>query len=385
MHFPKVEITAESGDIAKSKLSFDSELTMTTTTLTLPAKTNPKLLRLDPEYKVLLSWEKMSSIPEALLLNNIAAVNTDITTRIWSYKELISQGSRAGMQAVHKSILAEPFWGVRGIVAEALSKSRTQTCVNILADMLASDQAAMSLQTIAAECKFQDPRIRSACLKVIKRNESPVEGDQIVGYRAMANVLECLASQHNLEDFSTLKKYATEPSLAGRHMIIRYGAFAALGKFGTRESYEFLLSQLQTMFSAPSGGDGVEPLRVLPTLISSLTTAAIYQSSDKSVWTRVVSLLEGGLRHPHVSVKTAVISALCRLEAKGSIGYMQACMSDFAHQDWVFEQRKIDGLKDAVSSKSTAELDKRVEELEGKLRALEFKVEEEAQKSDEKK
>jgi hypothetical protein len=150
-----VEVTDEAGTIHKMELDF-TDTPLATTSCKIAEKTNPQMLRVDPGGKILFAWDKVE-VPEKLLILN-AKNGDDIFTRLWSYQELIKKGSPTAMEAVSVlfnwkvavSILTEKFWGVRNFVASALAKSKTQSCVNILASMVEKETNALSLQSIIA-------------------------------------------------------------------------------------------------------------------------------------------------------------------------------------------------------------------------------------------
>jgi hypothetical protein len=202
-------------------------------------------------------------------------------------------------------------------------------------------------------------------LKVIEKHAT-------VGYRALASALGSLACQRNQDDFELIKSFTADQ---GRGAIVKGGAIAAIGLFASMESYEFLLSSFQKSLAIGEGIQSGEPERALSPLINALANAALYQAHDKSIRIKVVGLLRDALRDPRADIQKDIIHALVKLEDHGSAGLMQNCKSAFAVQDWPFVEKKISGMN-AGGVKSMTDMNKRVEELEGKLRTLEFKVKE---------
>jgi hypothetical protein len=139
------------------------------------------------------------------------------------------------------------------------------------------------------------------------------------------------------------------------------------------ESYEFLLNAFKETLTIAEGVQSKVPEKSISQLINALANAALYQSHDKSIRIVVVGLLKDALRDARSDVQKDVIHALVKLEDYGSVGVMRGCKSAFAAQDWPFISKKIDGMKKGVE-KGVVDLGKRVEEVEGKIRSLEGKV-----------
>jgi aminopeptidase N len=106
----EVEITTDANNVYNGVLTFD-QLDTVSTSIQLPQGENPTQLRMDPEGKVLFTLE-MPSVDKDILIET-AKSSKDIVNRIWAYSELIKNGSRPILKAVHRSILQEPHYGVR--------------------------------------------------------------------------------------------------------------------------------------------------------------------------------------------------------------------------------------------------------------------------------
>lgn len=106
----EVEITSDANKVYRGVLTFD-QLQTVTVTIQLPLDEKPAQLRIDPDGKVLFTLE-MSSVDRNILIET-AKHGKDVVNRIWAYSELIKDGSRPALKAVHQAILQEPHYGVR--------------------------------------------------------------------------------------------------------------------------------------------------------------------------------------------------------------------------------------------------------------------------------
>lgn len=108
--FPlEIEISDENGNVFTTTAEFDRE-EQTTAFIPIPNGSNPHILRIDPEGKVLFSLE-LSADDD--ILENTAKSAKDIHSRIHAYYVLIKSGSRASLKTVQRLIKDEPFHSVR--------------------------------------------------------------------------------------------------------------------------------------------------------------------------------------------------------------------------------------------------------------------------------
>ena len=105
-----VEVTTDVGTVQQGVLTFDRADTVSVV-VELPKGEKPAQLRVDPEGKVLFTLE-LPSVDRDVLIQTVKHAK-DVNSRIWAYDELVTNGSKPALKAVHENILKEEYYGVR--------------------------------------------------------------------------------------------------------------------------------------------------------------------------------------------------------------------------------------------------------------------------------
>ncbi|KAJ3156251.1 hypothetical protein HDU86_004015 [Geranomyces michiganensis] len=356
----EIEITCEGDEKFVGEVVFDSETRSPKATVVIPVgKGKPTIVRVDPGTKLLCSLEMN---PGEDILGHTAKSAGDITSRIRAYKELIKSGTYTAMKTVQEAVAAEPFYGVRMRVAEALGKCKTEGALKILIAMLKTEKHATVAFTIATALEVRDDNVRTALLEYLKGKDLP--------YRAHNAALQALGMQRNKEDLKFLMSVAQDPAKIGQHAIVRSGALRALGKTREPEAFEYLLTRLEY---------GKEPERARPSVVAGIAIAAQWQPAPGVK--RAIEALCDVLNDESSTVRLTAIHFLCsaNLEARSALGAIAATKPLYDSRDWAVVQDMIKSLRESPASgpggtsQQLKTLMKSVEDLEQKLRKLEEK------------
>ncbi|KAI9140970.1 peptidase family M1-domain-containing protein [Paraphysoderma sedebokerense] len=348
-----VEVTDSEGKVYTATAKFDGNNQRAYAVVT-GVKSKPNVVEIDPNGKILCA---VDFNPSEDILGNIVRNGRDLVNRIWAYKGLITNGGYSAMKKVRTAIKEEKFFGVRTHVASALSESKTPYAIDILADMLKSEDHPMALWSIASACYIRHSKIRDAAKYVLGKNG--------IGYRARANLLKALGYQRHPDDLEFLLSVAQDPSKMGQHAIVRSGALMALGYHRSLEGFKYLLSRIS------ADGTNLEPPRAQGVLYEAISASGRYQ--ELHLRRTAVETVCHGIYDSDLLTRFKAISALVGLEAKNKLGDIEKTESLYAKIDWPWVLRRLSGLKGAGGESETVKLGKRIEELESRLKKMEEK------------
>lgn len=323
-------------------------------TIHLNKDAQPKILRVDPEMKLLYTLDMSAS---ESVLQHTATEATDVQSRVWAYSELVKMGTYSALSFVGNHIVKEPFYGVRIKVSSALAQLKSAQSLQILAHVLKNENDPMALWTIASRARIEDDHLRNAALeRLSKADELP--------YRAHAALLVLLAEQHRDEDLIYLLKVAKDDSKIGQHALIRGGALKALGYHRSEEAFQYLISRV---------GYNIEPMRARFQAVDGLAYSTSWQS-DRLQKQAKETLLKLA-RDPNFLVRTTAVESLVSLGVKSSYNDVAYTRYLYSEDDQSWLDRKLyelyhQDIKDA-SSKANQEL---IEKLEGRIKSLEDKL-----------
>ncbi|KAI8591723.1 hypothetical protein BDZ88DRAFT_450044 [Geranomyces variabilis] len=356
----EIEVTCEGDEKFTGEVVFDSETRSQKATVVIPVgKGKPTIIRVDPGTKVLCSLEMN---PGEDILGNTAKSGADVISRVRAYKELIKSGTYTALKKVQETVAAEPFYGVRIKVAQALGKAKTEGALKILIAMLKTEKNATCAFTIATALEIRDEKVREALLEYLKGKDLP--------YRAHNAALQALGVQRNKDDLKFLLSVAQDSTKIGQHAIVRSGALRALGKTREPEAFEYLLTRVTP---------GLEPERARPSVAAAIAIAAQWQPAPGTK--RAIEALCDLLKDEAPDVRLTAIHYLCSayLEARSALSTIAATKPLWDSRDWSVVQDMIKALRESPaqgpggSSQQLKTLMKSVEELEQKLRKLEEK------------
>jgi len=271
--------------------------------------------------------------------------------RISAAWQLVKNASRNNILAIIEAYQQEQFWGVREEFGRALAKAGTDAAIEGLAQMISSEQNPQVLVRIIREAgHFRDNRIRDALSERLSGHMTPIARRE--AYQAMGN-------QRANAHWDLLLKGSQE---AGYNGYAQSGAFLGLAASRRKEATQYLLDQIPY---------GRHSNRVRPAIAAGL--ADIGQGLEKAEREQVVERLSDLLRDPLRRVRYPAAAGLCKMRAIEEVPALEAFKSTLSHQQQVYYEKLIEGLKTEDKSDGSA-LKKKVEEVETKLRKLEGQV-----------
>lgn len=182
--------------------------------------------------------------------------------------------------------------------------------------------------------------------------------------RARAFGLEALGCQGQAEDLPYLFQVAKDSAQLGYHNIIRCGALRGLGHSQQPEAFDYLFDQWSR-----------QPyLQARAAAIEALARAASWQDSRVIRKKTLQLLLDIVNRNPVDANRRAAIGGLLLLEAGSqAAGAVWESRVLYPEQDWPELKSKSDSLK-AGTAGGSAELKKRVDQLEEQVKRLQGRV-----------
>jgi len=317
-------------------------------TFVIPLPSDPEQVRVDPHIEVL---HKLDFNPGEVRLRRQLTHAEDVVGRIHAGVELAKTGRAKNVEAVAAAWRKEKFWGVRREWAAALSKSGTEPAVAALADLLAVEQDPMVLEPLVrAAGAHRDERVRAALEQRLDRG---------LPHRATTAALEVLGAQRAAAPFDRLAKAAKTEGFGGH---VQAGAFRALAASRRPEALAILLERAAC---------GATSNRARPACAVSL--GELGRVLERPERERVLERLVDLLRDPHDRVRRAAANGLDSLGESGGIPALRRYRATLSDQDASAIDRLIRSVRREEAPKVAA-LEKRVEELEEKLRKVDGSV-----------
>ncbi|MCA9969650.1 MAG: HEAT repeat domain-containing protein [Anaerolineales bacterium] len=325
-------------------------LTAARHTFVIAMPREPEMVRFDPAHAAL---HKLTFDPGRALLRRQLTDAPDIIGRIQAAHVLAKSGKRRSVQAVVDAYAAEPFWGVRREMAEALGAAEHETAVAGLAHLLTIEQDPMVLaQLIQAAGQYRDGPIRDALLRRLDDGLPPV---------AMQNAYRAVGAQRQAAPWQRLAEAAETPSFNG---IAQGGALLALGE--ARQAAAAPLLRQAT-------GYGAAPNRVRPAAVLALAQLG-KGLEQKQAREDLVALCIDLLRDPWHEMRWAAARALRVLRAPEALTAVEAFGRSLSAQEQVAVERIAAALRQADKVDGSA-AKKQLEDLQTKVRKLEEMVE----------
>ncbi|KAJ3202055.1 hypothetical protein HDU67_000827 [Dinochytrium kinnereticum] len=360
----EVDVIDADGKAFTAHVEFEENNPRAVAVLTI-GEAKPTIIEVDPRGKVLHALEFNPG--EAILEATIKG-GRDMGSRIHAYKELIKIGSVSALKKVRDCLPLEQFFGVRAQVYAALSASKTQTAIDILASSLPTETHPRALTALLAACTVRDEGIRAGILSLLKNVSS-------LTYNARAQAYANLGRQRNLEDLPLLIAAASDPVI-GTAGIVRANVMMGIAYLRSEEGHRFLLSRLPR---------GSEPERAQIAVITALGVSG--QWLDKLEKRKTAEAISEFLRDPFHRLRRAVLPALRDLEAKEHAAAAAGTLAGFPEQDQNAISKIIKGIREAdPSGDKVKEMSSTIEDLESRLKKMEqqFQVLEARQKEAEK-
>ena len=308
----------------------------------------PEMIVFDPDGSLL---HKLAFNPGDDLLRRQLAEGPTVLTRIHAARELAASGRRPNIAAIVDAYGAEPHWGVRCVMAEALAKSNSAAAVAGLASLIAVERDPLVLPVVfEAAAAYRDEAIRKAILRRLE------EG---IGYVAVQAAYEALGAQREDAPYGLLLAAAERPGFNGIEQI---GAIRGLAATRRSEALPVLLRL------ARYGGSSYY---VRPAAAGAL--AALGKHVEARERDQIVDALVELLRDAVYQVAISAVRGLETMEADTAISALEAYARGKVRQEAVVARRAVVRLR--KKGTPPAQLpQKELEDLRSQVRRLEAEV-----------
>lgn len=311
----------------------------------------PLQVAVDPEQKVLfaLDFDPGRERLERSLRSG------PLTARLHAAKTLAAQGRRAGVRVLEEAWGEDPFWGVKVAIAKGLGKARTQAAAEALARLLEAETDPRVLAPLARACgEYRDAGVGEALAAFLADEERPY-------YHARAAAYEALGKQRDSAWLPLLRRGAEDRSWWG---WVRRGALLGLGELRSAEAWEELWDRLPR--------EGARQVRAQALI--ALARASSWQ--ERGLRERALERLADVARAADAVERMQAARALVALGEPGAAGVLDAIAEQVPTQERPRVLRMAAKVRAAPPLARAAKLEKRVEELEAKVRALGERLEE---------
>ncbi|KAI9346182.1 hypothetical protein BDR26DRAFT_817986 [Obelidium mucronatum] len=362
----EVDVIDVDGKVHSTEVVFNDASGAKVIAFVLMGDAKPDIVEVDPRGKVL---HTLDFNPGEAILEGTAKRGRDIMSRIRSYRQLIKNADISCMKKVSAAVHEEPFWGVRQQVYDALSKSKLQSAVDILANALAIEKDPKALRMLVNAASFKDSRIREGLLRILARPASELSG------RTRRFAYTNLGRQRHPDDAAVLIQAAADPENNDLHGFTLAGIITGLGLHRSREAFDALVGMV---FSHTSGGARRVPESCVVHTIDAIAASLPWQ--DNAILRRETAekLAELVRADPAPRVQKAGIHALAKLGNDGA-PHAGVCLrvasTAFAAQETRALVAQVDEMRENnADGGAAAALRKTVDALEERLREMEAVV-----------
>ncbi len=349
---PIFELPLDLGWTAGSDVSVRTvQLDKAKHTFVIPMDADPEQVRIDPNCRTVM---KLEFDPGEEKLKRQLTNAPDVVGRIRAARTLVEGGKRKRVETVRAAYANEQFWGVRVRMAEALAEAASQAAIEALADIIATENDGMVLESLLrAAGGIRAAEIRSA-----------IEARLAAGidlYRARSAAFEALGAQRKEAPIELLKQAAhTSHDPYG---IGQGGALRALAA-SRHDDAVSVLSEL----TAP-GSCSNRARR-----FSGMALGAAGRFIEQHERTAVREHLEDLLRDPIDRVREGAMTGLAALGEPAAIGALELYKLRLSDQDRATVNRTVAGLR-AVGAKKPGAKDEALDGLRKTVRKLEDALE----------
>jgi aminopeptidase N len=311
-----------------------------------PLADEPTQVRVDPNNRTVM---RLSFDPGEDKLRAQLHGAPDVVGRIRAAQTLLEGGRRSRVETVLAAYRAEPFWGVRVRMAQALAKTGSQAAVEALAELIGEEQEGLVLEhLLRAAGSLRAPEIRAALAARLDAG--------IALYRARGAAFEALGAQREaapVERLVEASEQAQDPYGFGQS-----SAFLALAQ--TRAANAVAVLRAATEPGACSN-------RARPAAAAALGGAGAWLEAHQRPAVR--EALEDLLRDPVDRVRSAAMAGLRALGEAAAIPALLAYRQRLSDQEQADVDRAVAALRAAVSPPAKAK-DEALDELRTQLRTL---------------
>ena len=357
-----ITIIDENGKSFSKTVELEEETEASSVTFELTA--NVRTLEIDPHNHILFEVDgEMEGVGEEVLVNNIIH-SSSLFNQIYAARALVKKAVRPSINRL-KSALSQvrgkAHYGLFAEVAEVLSSTPTDACVELYCELLGEekDPHALVSFTQASQSFGKDERVRNALLKLLK--------DESIGYRSKTRAMQGLANQKNEEDFEYFVSEANREK--GWLQMERSAALAAIATFHNERAFEELSKRLE---------HGKEPQESRAAAVTAFASAAASLSDKKKrkeAKERLLKLAgEGNNSNYNYPVRKAAVLGLVAFEEEDVVPTIESLRPLFSNQDQPWLTRRVTAIKNAKKD-DQASLKKELNTLKEKVAELEKKFE----------
>lgn len=345
---PAFELNIELGWVLEGQLRRQSvHLTRAHHTFIIPMASDPTMVRLDPDGKVL---HKLSFNPGDGKLRAQLTDAADVPGRILASEALAETGRGRNLRAIRDAYLKEPFWGVRVSMAQHLAGAGSAVAVEILAELVAHEEDPMVLAPlIRVAGGLRDVKLRDAL-------RQRLEGG--LPHRAAQAAWHMLGGQPD----APLEPLEAAAHQVGFNGVVQSGALHGLARTRREEA----LAPLSALVSY-----GATDERARPAAAAAL--GALGAHLDKPSRARVVEQLVDLLRDPVDRVRWSAARGLRTLRATEALGALEALRRRLPAQEAIDLDRLMATIRKGEAPKVGA-LEKQLEETRDLVRKLQRRL-----------
>jgi aminopeptidase N len=257
------------------------------------------MVRLDPGGWTLKALDFPR--PKELLLHQLQN-DPDVMGRIEAAKALAKLGTLEAVDALKRTVLEDPFWGVQAEAAKALGKVRSKAALDALAEALKVRHPKARRGVVRGLGEFRDEAAADALLPVLKRDKS---------YYVEAEAGRSLGKTRSPRAFDALEKALEKDS---HNEVIRYMAFEGLAELKDERAVPVCL-EWTSYGRPPRAREGA--VLALGKLGESLGPAS---PAGRQVFDRLVALLDD----PWLRVRLQAVLALQDMGDAKAVPHLEA-------------------------------------------------------------
>jgi aminopeptidase N len=237
--------------------------------------------------------------------------NPDPLAKIQYAEAIAKKGSLEAVKALEKSLLTEPFWGVRLEVAESLASIKLDQAFTALAQGLNDVDARVRKAVISGLAKTKT----QASLDLIKpllKNGDPSYNVEANAATCIGDLAHVLSSQRPPDGVIKLLQTTLEEK-SGWNEVVRSGAIAGLAKI--KDSDQALETIL--LYTAPTTPQSLR-------LAAIRALGAMGKSQTKPKTEQILNRLEIITRESFFLTQVSVVIALGQIDSAGAIRILQS-------------------------------------------------------------
>jgi aminopeptidase N len=237
--------------------------------------------------------------------------NPDPLAKIQYAEAIAKKGSLEAVKALEKSLLEEPFWGVRLEVAEALSSIKLDQAFTALAQGLRDADPRVRKTVILGLAKTKTQSSLDL-IKPILKNGDPSYNVEATAATCIGDLAQVLSNQRPPDGVIKLLQTTLEEK-AGWNEVVRSGAIAGLAKIKDSD----LALDIIFLYTAPVTP---QPLRLAA--IRALGTMGKSQTKPKTE--QILNRLEVIALEPFFLTQVSIVIALGQIDSAGAIRILQS-------------------------------------------------------------